>query len=110
MQFIVTPEAASAAKLKLTNRGTPEAMIRLGVKGGACSGFSYIIEFEDREPSPRDVLITQGTVTFVIDKKSLSMLVGTQLTWKKTLMHEGFDFENPNESSRCGCGLSFSLK
>lgn len=110
LPFDITGEAALAAKTKLIARGTPSAAIRLGVRGGMCSGFAYVVEYEDGEPGPRDEVITQDGVRFIIDRKSLVMLSGTRVTWKSQLLHSGFEFENPNEASRCGCGASFTPK
>lgn len=85
-------------------------LIRLGVKGGSCNGLQYVIEFENTEPRQDDNEWSDNGVTFVVDKKSEPLLSGSRVTWTKTLMIHGFDFENPNESSRCGCGRSFSVK
>lgn len=106
----VTPDAAKAFRDKLEKRSTPSAMIRFGVKGGACSGFSYQIQFDDGSVRDTDSFWEVDGVRFVIDKKSQLLLSGTRVTWKQTLMHQGFDFENPKETSRCGCGGSFSTK
>lgn len=106
----VTPQAAEQFKLRLEKRGTPEAGIRFGVRGGSCSGLAYQIIFEDNPPRETDEKWTQDGVLFMIDKKSLIYLRGTQVVWKKTLMWTGFDFRNPQEATRCGCGESFSIK
>jgi iron-sulfur cluster assembly protein len=105
----ITVKAAEAARAQLAKRGTPEAMIRLGVKGGGCSGFSYVIEFEDAAPRDRDRVFEREGVKFVVDKKSLLYLAGTVLDWEKTLMNQGFKFRNPQEKSSCGCGHSFQV-
>ncbi len=105
----ITSKAAEAARAQLEKRKTPEAMIRLGVKGGGCSGFSYVIEFEDAPPRDRDRVFDRDGVKFVVDKKSLVYLAGTILDWEKTLMNQGFKFKNPQEKSTCGCGHSFQV-
>jgi len=105
----ISSKAAEAARKQLAKRGTPEAMIRLGIRGSGCSGFSYVIEFEDKEPRDRDRVFEQDGVKFVIDKKSLLYLAGTQLDWEQKLMSQGFKFVNPNEKSTCGCGHSFTV-
>jgi iron-sulfur cluster assembly protein len=105
----ITPAAAAAAKRQLLKRGTPAAMIRLGIKGGGCSGFSYVIQVEDAEPRERDRVFELDGARFVVDKKSLLYLAGTTLDWKQTLMQQGFDFVNPNVKSNCGCGHSFQV-
>jgi iron-sulfur cluster assembly protein len=106
----LTPAAIKGARAALAKRGTPDAAIRLGIKGGGCSGFSYVIEFDDKPPRDRDRTYEFDGVRVVIDKKSLIYLAGTVLDFEKTLMHQGFKFSNPNEASSCGCGTSFTVK
>ena len=109
LALVITSKAAEAARKQLLKRGTPESMIRLGIRGSGCSGFSYVIEFEDKEPRERDRVFEQDGVKFVVDKKSLLYLAGTQLDWEQKLMSQGFKFVNPNEKSTCGCGHSFTV-
>lgn len=106
----ITEGAARFGRQKLETRGTPEAAIRLGIKGGGCSGFSYVIQFEDGEPRTRDYAYEVDGVRFVVDKKSLVYLGGSVFDYEKTLMFQGFKFRNPNEASSCGCGHSFTVK
>src|SRR4051812_34654767 len=108
--FSVTEAAANAAKRKLENRGTPEACVRVGVKGGGCSGFKYVIQYEDESESEKDSVVESMGVKFLIDSRSLKMLKGTTLDYVKALMFEGFRFLNPREVKECGCGTSFSMK
>ena len=97
--------------MKLEQRGTPNAAVRLGIKGGGCSGFSYVIEFDDDPPRERDsVLRASRASRFYVDKKSLVYLAGSALDCEKTLMFSGFKFRNPNEAASCGCGHSFTVK
>lgn len=105
----LTPKAIEAAKANLAKRGTPNAAIRLGLRGGGCSGFSYVIEFDDDPPRARDRVFEFDGVRIYVDPKSLIYLAGTVLDWEKTLMHQGFKFRNPNEKQSCGCGHSFSV-
>jgi iron-sulfur cluster assembly protein len=105
----LTAAAIKAAKEKLKERGTPDAYIRLGVKGGGCSGFSYVIQYEDDKPTDKDLEFDFYGLRVLVDKKSLNYLKGTTLDWEKTLIAQGFKFINPNEKSRCGCGSSFSV-
>lgn len=109
-KICLSEAAANQIKLQLEKRGTPNASLRLGVKGGGCSGFTYILEFEDSQPRIKDEVSYQHNIKIVIDKKSLIFLNGSTLDWKKSLMNQGFKFINPNEESRCGCGLSFTVK
>ncbi len=106
----ITSGAAAFGREKLEKRGTPEAAVRLGIKGGGCSGFSYVIAFEDGEPRARDYAYEVDGVRFVVDKKSLVYLAGSVFDYEKTLMFQGFKFRNPNEASSCGCGHSFTVK
>jgi iron-sulfur cluster assembly protein len=108
-QITVSPEAAKQVKLQLEKRGTPNAHLRLGVKGAGCSGYSYVIQFEDSAPREKDKLFQMHDISVVVDIKSLVYLNGCTLDWEKTLIHQGFKFINPNEKSKCGCGHSFSV-
>jgi iron-sulfur cluster assembly protein len=105
----VTPKAVDAIRRQLAKRGTPEAALRLGIRGGGCSGFSYVIEFHDGEPHARDRVFVFGDVRVVVDPKSLVYLNGSVLEWEQTLMRQGFKFVNPQEKSNCGCGHSFTV-
>ncbi len=110
----VTPRAVEMIKKQIQKRGVANASLRLGIRGGGCSGFSYVIEFHDGEPRPKDnvydYVAEDGTpVRVVVDKKSLVFLAGTTLEWEQTLMQQGFKFVNPNEKTSCGCGHSFTV-
>jgi iron-sulfur cluster assembly protein len=106
----ISPAAAKFARQKLTQRGTPDAAVRLGIKGGGCSGFSYVIQFDDEAARERDTVYEVDGVKFYVDKKSLVYLAGSLLDYEKTLMFQGFKFRNPNEATSCGCGHSFTVK
>ncbi len=106
----ITDGAVEYAKKRLAQRGTPDAAIRLGVRGGGCSGFSYVIEFADDPPKERDLVFDAGGVRFYVDKKSFVYLAGSALDFEKTLVFSGFKFKNPQEASRCGCGHSFTVR
>jgi len=110
----VSPKAVDAIARQMKKRGTPDASLRLGIRGGGCSGFTYVIEFHDGAPRARDRvfdhLASDGTtVRVVVDPKSLVYLNGTVLEWEQTLMRQGFKFANPNEKTGCGCGTSFGV-
>jgi len=110
----ISPKAVDAIARQLQKRGTPDASLRLGIRGGGCSGFTYVIEFYDGAPHARDRVFghvaTDGTkVRVVVDPKSLVYLGGTVLEWEQTLMRQGFKFVNPNEKTGCGCGTSFGV-
>lgn len=102
--------AATFAKQKLEKRGTPHAAVRVGIKGGGCSGFSYVIQFDDNPPKSRDYAYEVSGTRFIVDKKSFVYLAGSTLDYEKTLMFQGFKFRNPNEATNCGCGHSFTVK
>jgi len=106
----ISDGAVEFAKQKLAARGTPNAAVRLGIKGGGCSGFSYVIQFEDDPPRDRDLVYEAGGVKFYVDKKSFVYLAGSLLDYERTVMFQGFKFRNPNEASSCGCGHSFTVK
>lgn len=106
----VSDLAVEYAKKRLAQRGTPDAAIRLGVRGGGCSGFSYVIEFADDPPRDRDLVFEAAGVKFYVDKKSFVYLAGSVLDFEKTLVFQGFKFKNPQEASRCGCGHSFTVR
>jgi iron-sulfur cluster assembly protein len=110
----VSPQAVEAIARQLAKRGTPEASLRVGIRGGGCSGFSYVIEYHDGPPHERDRVIdcvaSDGRkVRVLVDPKSLLYLSGSELVWEQTLMRQGFRFTNPNEKSSCGCGSSFTV-
>ncbi len=104
----LTPKAVEMALKALTQRGTPEAALRLGVRGGGCSGASYAIEFADKI-RPQDKVFTFGALKVVIDPKSLVYLRGSTLDYEFKLMEHGFKFRNPNQQKGCGCGSSFGI-
>lgn len=106
----VSPDAVEAFKQKVVSRQSPPIAIRFGIKGGACAGFKYSISFDDEKPTARDIAWTVDGLNFVIDPKSLVYMSGSRVVWRSTVMHKGFDFENPHEATRCGCGSSFSPK
>jgi iron-sulfur cluster assembly protein len=106
--IVLTPKAIEMAKKALAKRGTPEAALRLGVRGGGCSGASYVIEFADTI-RPRDIVTDHDGLKVVVDPKSLVYLRGAVLDYEVKLMQHGFKFRNPNERSSCGCGESFGI-
>jgi iron-sulfur cluster assembly protein len=104
----LTPKAVAMAKSALIKRGTPNACLRLGVRGGGCSGVSYAIEFSDKVRDRDNVFDFDG-LRVIVDPKSLVYLRGAVLDYEVKLMQHGFKFLNPNEKSGCGCGESFSI-
>ena len=106
----VSPKAAVKIKEQTEKRAVsqPTTGIRVGVKGGGCSGLSYVIEFCDA-PRPRDTLFEVEGAKVYVDPKSLVYLNGTTLDFVDTFQQKGFKFNNPSQRSECGCGESFSI-
>ncbi|WP_145080598.1 iron-sulfur cluster insertion protein ErpA [Poriferisphaera corsica] len=86
---------------------TEKVRLRVGVKGGGCSGFSYLLDLTEQERDT-DELFEQHEVKIVCDPKSYLYLNGTTIDFKDEIMQRGFVFNNPNANSTCGCGSSFS--
>jgi iron-sulfur cluster assembly protein len=86
----------------------PATALRVGVKGGGCSGFSYTLGFDDQVAEVDQVTEIDG-IRIVCDPKSFLYLNGTQIDFEDNLMGRGFKFGNPNASKTCGCGESFSV-
>ena len=107
MSILVTDEAAQRIRQGTENQGLSEgAGLRLGVKGGGCSGLSYVIRFEEGCRTGDKVFGTDDAMVFV-DLKSYLYLKGMTLDWQGDLMQQGFTFVNPNASKTCSCGQSF---
>jgi iron-sulfur cluster assembly protein len=85
-----------------------EAFIRVGVKGGGCSGLSYDLSF-DTELKEDDKEFEDNGMKIVVDKKSFLYLIGTELDYSGGLNGKGFVFNNPNANRTCGCGESFAV-
>jgi iron-sulfur cluster assembly protein len=83
--------------------------LRVGVKGGGCSGLSYVMDFDDVKTDQDEVVELQNGFKVVVDKKSVLYLFGTELQYSSGLNGKGFQWVNPNASRTCGCGESFSL-
>jgi iron-sulfur cluster assembly protein len=83
--------------------------LRVGVKGGGCSGLSYVMDFDDTKTEHDDEFNVDGGLRVIVDKKSLLYLYGTTLNYSDGLNGKGFQWENPSASRTCGCGESFAL-
>ncbi len=106
----LTPTAVKQVKRQQEKTGNVGAYLRLGVKGGGCSGLSYVIDME-REPDEFDLSWEQEGLHIVVDRKSALYLKDTTLDYNiKNLMEGGFVFSNPNAVRSCGCGTSFTAK
>ena len=104
----LTPVAAQKVREIATTRGTPEFGLRVGVRGGGCSGNSYYMEFCEAGAPGDEVIETHGIKLFV-DLKSAVLLGGTEVDYVEGLMGAGFKFNNPNVRHNCACGESFSV-
>lgn len=103
----LTENAAKEVQRLITAQNLPDANLRLGVKGGGCSGLSYTLNFETEKKAEDQVFEVHG-VRVIVDPKSLIFLEGTTLDFVSGLEGTGFKFVNPNASKSCGCGSSFS--
>lgn len=113
-------ETNTALPVKLTNTATEELrrlfnnradgstqMLRIGVKGGGCSGFSYVLEMDEK--NDRDEVFEIDGIPCIIDPAHSMYLFGMEIDWKSGLDARGFIFNNPNAASTCGCGTSFAV-
>ena len=83
--------------------------LRVGVRGGGCSGFTYFLEFEDKMNAKDRELVSHG-VKIIVDSKSFLYLMGIEIDYLDDLNGAGFKFNNPNARRTCGCGESFSVR
>jgi len=102
----LTDKAADRVKEILNTENRQSSGLRVGVKGGGCSGFTYTLNFDDTAIETDQVFEDKG-VKIIIDAKSFVFLSGTRLDYSEGLTGAGFTFENPNASRSCGCGSSF---
>ena len=85
-----------------------KTFVRIGAKGGGCSGLTYVLDFDEAGPTEFDLTYEQHGVRLVIDKKSSFFMAGTELDFNDGLLDRGFVFKNPQAKGSCGCGTSFS--
>ena len=103
----VTDTAAKKIKANLEKRGKGIA-IRIGIRTTGCSGLAYIMEYVD-ELTIDDILLSDNGAVIVVDPKSLPMVAGITVDYVRQGLNEGFEFINPLEKDRCGCGESFRI-
>ena len=105
----LTDRAAKEVREIFKEKGLAEATaLKLGVSGGGCSGFEYVLDFSDEIKDGDAVEESQG-IKVVIDEKAIPYLQGLRIDFNDNLLNRGFKFTNPNASGTCGCGTSFSV-
>ncbi len=105
----ITDRATVEVRRIIGEQNLPDGTaLRVGVKGGGCSGFSYTLGFDD-QIGETDQIAEHDGIQVVCDPKSFLYLNGTQLDFEDNLMGRGFKFQNPNASKSCGCGESFTV-
>ena len=103
----ITDTASNKVKQTLAKRGKGLG-IRIAVKTTGCSGLAYVLEYVD-QPNPEDIKIDCNGCNLFIDPKSCPYVSGTEIDFVRNGLNEGFQFNNPNERDRCGCGESFRI-
>lgn len=101
----MTDEAARRIQALVTEKGTPDAGLRVKVVGGGCSGLTYKMDLD--VPRDGDKIFEHAGARLVVDRKSFLYLKGTELDYRDELMASGFNLRNPNVKRSCGCGSSF---
>jgi iron-sulfur cluster assembly protein len=104
----VTDAAAKKIKQNLEKRGSKVNAIRIGIKTTGCSGLAYMMEYVD-EITVDDILLTDNNTVIVTDPKSLPIVAGITVDYVRQGLNEGFEFVNPLEKDKCGCGESFRI-
>jgi putative iron-sulfur cluster insertion protein erpA len=107
MPFLFTDSAANKVKELIVEEGNPDLKLRVFVTGGGCSGFQYGFTF-DEEISDDDTVMQKNGVTLLVDPMSYQYLVGAEIDYTEDLEGSQFVIKNPNATSTCGCGSSFS--
>ena len=104
----LTPSAAQEVKRLIEKEQKPNLGLRVGIKGGGCSGMTYVLSVDEATPKQYDSVFEQEGVKVLIDAKSHLYLDGTTIDYKTSLMGGGFEFNNPLAKKSCGCGTSFT--
>ena len=104
----LTDAAASRIKTVMAQAGKPVAGVRVGVKNGGCAGMEYTMEYADAV-NPADEIVEDKGVKLLIDPKAVLFLLGTEMDYKTEKLSAQFVFNNPNQTSACGCGESVQL-
>lgn len=104
----LTDRAATKVRELRDEEGNADLKLRVYITGGGCSGFSYGFTF-DESVKDDDTLVTNGDVSLLVDAMSIQYLAGSQVDYESGLMGSRFVVSNPNATSTCGCGSSFSI-
>ena len=107
MAISMTNAAAERVRSYLAKRGRGIGL-RIGVKKTGCSGWAYIVDYAD-DVGTEDIVFDSDELKVVVDRKSLELIDGTEIDFVKEGINEAFKFRNPNSTSECGCGESFSV-
>ena len=107
MPLVFTDSAVAKVADLIAEEGNPDLKLRVFVQGGGCSGFQYGFTF-DEAVNEDDTLITKDNVTLLIDSMSFQYLVGAEIDYKEDINGSQFVIKNPNATTTCGCGSSFS--
>ena len=105
----LTDAAAERIKYVMANAEQPIVGVRVGVKNGGCAGMAYTMEYADAV-APADEVVEDKGVRVLIDPKAILFLIGTEMDYKADKLSAQFVFNNPNQTSACGCGESVQLK
>ena len=106
---VTLTEAAAARISEIMGRAEkPYVGLRVGVKNGGCAGMSYTMEYAE-DVKPFEEVVEEKGVKVLIDPKAIMFLIGTTMDFKVDKFSSGFEFHNPNETERCGCGESFKV-
>ncbi|RQS34780.1 iron-sulfur cluster insertion protein ErpA [Burkholderia sp. Bp8992] len=108
LPFVFTDAAADKVKQLIDEEGNPDLKLRVFVQGGGCSGFQYGFTF-DEEVNEDDTVMNKNGVQLLIDSMSYQYLVGAEIDYKDDLNGAQFVIKNPNATTTCGCGSSFSV-
>lgn len=102
----ITPAAAERIKQALAKAKEPHKGLRVSVNTKGCSGLAYTVDYADA-PKPGDETVEQHGVTLFVDAKAMMFIIGSEMDYVEDKFKSGFEFRNPNEAGRCGCGESF---
>ena len=105
----MTDAAAQRVRDIMANAMPPVLGLRIGIKKGGCAGMEYTMDVA-RDPRPGDELVEDKGATVLLDAKAIMFLLGAEMDYKVTTLKSGFVFNNPNQTSACGCGESVELK